>query len=208
MITLDVSADFDRLERSLLDMEKRQLPFAISQALTSTAFDVRKQLVDRTWPRSVDVRDARFINAALRVDKASKRILVAGVYDRLERDFLERQARGGIKTGRGHDVAIPTERVKARRGARGVPKSLRPRQVLDKPTGFVKAVRGKRVVFRRVGGKRNPKVEALYTLVPAARVRRSFPAYRDARDVVGRRIGKHFHTSFERAMRTARAKHR
>ncbi len=97
MLSLNVGSNIDQVAGWLTNVQRKQLPFATTGALTDTAFEVRKHVIEKTFPRDFDLRNQRFAAAALRVDKANKRKLRAAVYDRLGRENLETKARGGIK---------------------------------------------------------------------------------------------------------------
>ena len=113
MMSLNVGSNIGEVAGWLNGVQRKQLPFATAGALTSTAFDVRKHAVEKTFPRDFNLKNKRFAAATLRVEKASKRKLSAAVYDRLGREYLETQARGGIKKPiDGRNIAIPTQHIK------------------------------------------------------------------------------------------------
>jgi len=170
--------------------------------LTDTAFDVRKHVVEKTFPRDFDLRNKRFAGAALRVEKASKRKLRAAVYDRLGREYLEPQARGGIKRPTGQWLSIPTQHIK-RTAAGKIGKAKRPRNIVNKPNVFFRHQGPTPDIVRRPRGK-GKQIEVLYQLVPLARIPKRLRFYEDAAKVVQRRMVPNFKKSFERALRTAR----
>ena len=203
MLELDVSSDVDRLMRRMTAVERRQVPFALAGALTSLAFDIRKDAVERTGPESFDLRDPRFLRAAIVVDKASKHDLRARVYDRLESSDLLLHARGLPKYPHGKHVAVPTKHLLPKRRARGVPKAWRPKQVMRKPRVFEQRWKGHLYIWRRKTKKRYP-IEPLYLLVPRAQMRKRFPFHERARQIFRAELGQVFHRKFEHAMRTAK----
>ena len=87
MLSLNVGSNIDQVAGWLTNVPRKQLPFATAGALTSTAFDIRKHVIEKTFPRDFDLRNKRFAVATLRVEKANKRKLRAAVYDRLGRPF-------------------------------------------------------------------------------------------------------------------------
>lgn len=202
MVTLNIESNIKQFSRSLTQIERKQLPFATSKALNDTAFDVRKQIVNRTYPRDFTARNTRFISAALRVSKSTKAKLIASVFDRLGRDYLQRHTTGGIKQPRGRNLAIPAQ-VK-RRAQGGVTKANRPRQLLNKKKVFVTKTRsGQKVIMRRRTKKRTP-VEVLYVLEPSARIRKTFRFYEDGERVVATKFGPNFGKAWRRALATAK----
>ena len=94
-MNINLTTNASKVQKAIQGFSK-QMPFAMSQALNSTAFDIRRQIVDRTYPQSFKVKNKRFANAMFRVEKASKRKLSA-VFDRLGKDYMAMQAEGGDK---------------------------------------------------------------------------------------------------------------
>ena len=105
------------LKSNLAEVTKRiqsyrnQIPYATAQALNSTAFDIRKEIVTNTWPSSVNVRNSRFMNAALRILPAKKTSLTAVVFDMLKREYLARLDKSGTKIPMGNHLAVPARDV-------------------------------------------------------------------------------------------------
>ena len=128
--------------------------------------------------------------------------LRAAVYDRLGREYLETQARGGIKRPTGQWISIPTQHIT--RTAKGkVGKAKRPRNIVNKPNVFFRHQGPTPDIVRRPRGK-GKQLEVLYQLVPLARIPKRLRFYEDAAKVVQRRMVPNFKKSFERAVRTAR----
>ena len=96
------------------------------------------------------VRNPRFLDAALttRGNRATKRNLRVAIDDRLGRASLSLHAEGGEKRPRGNAIAVPSKAIVGRKGAGGVPKGLRPRNV---PNSFVKQSAHGPVLFQRTG---------------------------------------------------------
>ena len=74
-----VKTNLKVVDRNLLNMHRKQIPFATAGALTSTAFDVRKELVERTYQRAFNLRNSRFPAVVTNVKKANKQNLTATV---------------------------------------------------------------------------------------------------------------------------------
>ena len=174
-------------------MERQVTPTAIRNSLNDTAFDVKKSTVNEVFPRVFAVRDNRFAAAAFRVKKASRSNLRASVFDRLGRGNLREHINGGTRRARGRHVAVPTDPVKARRGARGVPKNLRPTAALAKPNTFVATVNGQKVIMQR---PKRGKPKVLYVLERRVRIKKRFPFEKNGRSIVRRRFPFHFDREF------------
>ena len=202
MMDLDVRAHVRGATRYLGFVHRRQIPFATSMALNDTAFQVRKRIVERTYPRAFNVRNRRFPDIAFRVRKASKRKLRASVYDRLGRASLGLHAEGGTKRPRGRHLAVPGSNVK--RTATGkVGKARQPRTVLSRGKAFkVRRGRGE-MIFERIGSK-GKKLKLLYVLTPSARNDKRFPFHKDAMSTATRAFPRNFDRALARAIATAR----
>ena len=110
MINFDISSDIDAAIRGVGDFFRRQIPFATSIAINNTIFDVRRDIIESTWPKSFTVRNQALPRRLFKVSKrATKSDLKALLSQDLDRRWVERQATGGTKTGSsGGRVAIPT----------------------------------------------------------------------------------------------------
>lgn len=214
----EVAARFSRAGRS-------QIPFAASRALNATAFDVRKEVVERTFPKSFTLRNKRFPSIATRVATASKARLIASVGDRTPggRDYLVTQAEGGTKRPRGRHLAVPEEQHIRRTAGGAVRRTDKPRRLLEDllspkdagrqgGRGNRKRSKPKPFIITDSHGlqwivRRQRKVEGLqflYAMPTDARIKKRFPFHEDALAVARRVFAGHFAREFERAMRTAR----
>lgn len=200
---LSLQSNIKEFTRGLTRVQKRQIPFATKNAITDTAFAVRKRIVERTWPRSVEARNKRFAGTAFRVEKASKSKLQARVFDRLGREALSRQALGQIRRARrSAHLAIPTGNVKRTRSGkirkRDLPASLR-----NNPKAFTVRARGREMILERATKRRYP-LRPLYGLKSSARVPKSFPFHEDAKDTSLRAFPNFMRRRLAHALRTAR----
>ena len=208
VVSLSIRDNIAQVQKRLTAIERRQIPFAASQAINDTVKDIRKRIVEVTAPRAFTLRNRRFISSQLRMEFATKRRLVGAVFDAKGRGQLELHARGGIKRPRGRHLAIPTEDVKAKRTGSGrIPKRLTPRTVLNKAgrrRAFVVTFRsGQEAIVRRIGKGRQP-LEVLHLLERRARIPRSFRFFEDAKKVTKARFKRHFERRLRQALRTAR----
>lgn len=200
MITINLTATVDRLMSRVEDIQRRQLPFAISRALTDTAFAVRSHIVETTGPRDFTLRNKRFLGVALRVQAARKDNLQAIVYDRLGREYLTTQAIGGQKIPRRGRIAVPQGQARAKRGTGGVPKRLRP----GAPGVFkLKAKDGTEILAKRTG-RRGRQIETLFTLARQARIPKRFRVVEDASVVAQKVFGEALDRRFTAAIASAR----
>ena len=199
---INLTSNVNDVMRRMTDVQKRQVPFALSKALNDTAFEIRTEIVQRTYPRAFTVRNSRFISAVLRVATASKANLIASVFDQLGRDYLERHTQGGVKTPRGSNLAIPTDQVTRNAGG-SVRAAQQPRNVLGKRGAFKLQSNGNTYIAQRQGKARYP-LRVLYLLEPRATIAKTFAFYEDARRVVTERLADAWSKAWARAIKTAR----
>ena len=207
---VNLSSNYKQLERRLNKVQRKQLPFAFANTLNDTAFQVRKQIVGPTYDRAFEVRDKRFASQSFRVVKAKKRNLTAIVKQVPPkgatgvRGNLHMHAKGGIKSARAGNLAIPSDRVKNRRRSRGVPKSLEPRELLNQPRSFVAEMKsGKRGIFKRRGKKRLP-IDLMYSFEKSVVITKRYLFFEDGSMIVRRNLSRNFNKQFARAMKTSR----
>jgi hypothetical protein len=173
-----------------------QVPFALSLALNDAAKDTRSKLIGETWPRSVVVRNRSFMRAALRTVFASKTNLRVGIFDSLGRGSLALHDKGGVKRARGQ-LAIPSKRVQARRGGKGVPANLRPRNLARK-------VVKNGLIFQAQGRGKNSKLVLMYALRAQAKLRADVPFSADFRRFMLQEVERKFPIAMMKAMSTRR----
>ena len=194
------------VDRFLLNLHRDQIPFATAGALTSTAFDVRKELVEKTYPSSFKLRNRRFPGLVTNVKKAHKRDLVATVGNiRGEaKEYLVRHAEGGTKQPQGRHLSVPGAGVK-RTASGAIPKGRRPRNLLKTKKAFLTTIRGTPVIAERKG-KLNYPFEIKYVLTPKAVIKKSLPFFKTAEKIVAQRFDRNFSKAFAFATRTARGR--
>ncbi len=171
-----------------------QVPFALATAMNYSADVTRNLLIKSTWPAHVHARNASFIGASLTTKdaRASKLSLSVEIYDKLDRGNLQKQAKGGTRTPKGRNLAIPVSTIK--RGARGVPSRLRPRNLPN-------AIKIKGNLFVRDGRGR---LKLVYALKRATKIPKRVPFYEDFAASMQRELTRTIPLAVARAMSTAR----
>lgn len=200
---INMKSNISAVSKAVDAFGKNQMPFATSQALNSTAFAVRKEIVERTYPRSFTQRNKRFASTMFRVGKANKRRLIASVFDRLGRDYMVDQAEGGIKKPRGSNIAIPTQHIK-RLASGKVSKARQPRNLLNGKAYKTKLKSGQEVIAQQTGRGANKKQKVLYILEQQATIPKRFRFYEDGQRIAQRDFTKNFAKAFRDAKRTAK----
>jgi hypothetical protein len=226
-ITLDIQSELPKAIR-WTDTMTKQLPFAISQALNSTAFDVRTALGGAT--RQYFDRPNRFTQTAFLYTRSTKRNLEATVYanDQQGRDrarYLRFGIAGGTRPQKGFErkflaEVASTARVPA--GAQLLPTSLVKRDASGNVSlstikriqkGLNGNARGGFFIGTPRGGERPPGIyrrsrERLFPYFIATSQRATyqprFPMAEIGHKVVQRRFGVYLRSSLERAVAGAR----
>ena len=226
-ITLDIKSELPKAIR-WTDTMTKQLPFAISQALNSTAFDARTALGGAT--RQYFDRPNKFTQSAFLYSKSTKRNLEATVYanDQKGRDrarYLRFGIAGGTRPQKGFErkflaEVIGTQRIPS--GAQLVPTALVKRDgsggvslatIKRIQKGLTGNARGGFFIGTPKGGNRPAGIyrrsrEQLFPYFIAteqkARYQRRFPIDQIGAKVINRRFSTYLASSLERALASAR----
>ena len=199
MVRLDL-ADFERTASNVGALQD-QVAYAVSQSLNDGLFAARNYAISSTWPKGVSVRDPNFLRNALRVERADKRTLSGAVTTEGtragNRAHLALHETGGVKRPAKSRIAVPSQAVKARRGARGIPRNLRPANV-------AKSFRRGDVIYQVTGRKGNRKLRLLYTLKTAVPIKATVPWHTDFDATMRREVTRAFPGRIRAAMATRR----
>ena len=223
MVTFRVDG-LDRLLKKL-DGFERQIPFAMAVALNKAA-DVAREELPQVWAQHITARNPNFLKAALttRGRRATKANLRVELYDQHGRGNLGLHGLGGAAHGHGA-LAIPTTSsgISKRRGAKGVPKGMQPRNlansfaktgksgdvVIYQKTGkYQKATKAAHRKAARTGeprpkGTDNRHLRLEYVTKSTNRVRADVPFHAEFARIMRREIPKQFSTAIKAAMKTS-----
>jgi len=178
------------------DALKKQLPFALSKALNSTAERIRES----TLKGASDVLTLRGnwwkprTKYGFNVKPSTKTRLVADIYTKA--DWMVMQEEGGIKSAKGM-IAIPTVDVK-RNKKDIITKGNRPRAV--KGAFKVTSKNGNEFIAKRVRGK----LVVLYWLEMKATIKGVYQFHDIAHKTFNEFMSKDLGDAIEYAMRTAK----
>lgn len=198
-----IDTDIDACQRDLVDFFRDQVPFAMSRAINSTAFAVRQEIVDHTWPNAFEVRNRALPKIAFKVDKkATKADLDANVGQAIDRDWIERQSDGGTKAPRGRHLAIPVDAEKKRTASGAIRKPLKPSNLKRKY--FREGSGGKLLLFTVKGRGKNSTSELAYVLQGSAQIAPIFHFYRDAERKAVTVFSDFFDVEFTKAIQSSR----
>jgi len=199
---------FDKLERKMNDLQKKQLPFAMAKALTVTASDA-KRAVDVQIPRKLD-RPTPFTRRAIGIKRASKRILQSEVFVKdIQAEYLKYAIEGGTRRPTGKALATPGSKVKLNKygnmpGARGKAGKLlgnNKKYFSGKPKGMADAPAG---IWQRMGKGGRKKLRLIVAYEKQIEYKKRLPFYKIVNGVVQHNFRKNFNDAFADAVRTAR----
>ena len=200
MIRFDLR-DFQRVAKNL-DAYADQIPFALAQAMNDGLKAAREEIIQKTWPEHVQVRNSRFMSVALRREFANKRTLRVALYDNLGRGNLLLHETGGSRKPLGTAMAVPNKaNLQPRRRAGGVPKGLRPKAL---PNSFKKQGKfGTEVIYQRT--KKGP-LKLMYSLERSTPVKAEVPFHADFERVMRLEVARAFGPRLKAAMASRRKK--
>jgi len=201
---INLKTNYQQMFKRLNKIQRKQLPFAYSKTINDTIKAIRKRIVFKTHPKAFDVKNKNFAKAAYRMAFSNKRKLVGAVFDRLEKEYLVLQAKGGIKHKQGRYLAVPTRERRPIKSKRTY-ESVKPKALLKKPKHFVNRVRsGQLMILKRKTKKRRP-LQGLYILHETnAVIDKVFKFYEDAEKVAKQQFDRRFKVNFSRALKSAR----
>jgi hypothetical protein len=184
----------------------KQIDFGTALGLTNTAKE-GQQAVMKSLGDTFTLRGQWFQQSnkyGIKVKMATKTDLTAEV--RTAADWLELHETGGVKTGNGHRLAVPTENV--RRNKRLIiQKGQRPGALRGKRTFVLQTKHGAVLFQRKFKGKRSVIV-ALYNLEPKVTIKKQSTFYAPIDEVVKRRLGPNIDAGIAKALATMGSKGR
>ncbi|WP_020594111.1 hypothetical protein [Kiloniella laminariae] len=218
MFDLSLQDNIPTIIDKLTDLEKTQLPFALSAALNDTAFEARKAVVDHVG----DVFTIRGEwSGGFRVEKATKSNPVAGLGSL--HDSLALHSEGGtLRAKSSSGRFVPT--LAARQGgvfSGKIQKGLKPRALMRKISSARKPKKrgkgradpkpfllnnlpgGGSGIFIRSGASRLPIVR-LFSIKDEVKIDRKFNFEAVAERVAATRLRENFISRLDRALTTAK----
>lgn len=198
---VSVKSDLKKLTKHLNNVQKKQIPYAASQALTDTAFDARKALrVQAT--KKLD-RPTKFTINAFQVDKATKRDLRAAVYvHKLRWSYLKYQILGGSREVSGKGTGVPFSQKLNKFG--NIPG--RKKGLVKKKRQFVATIKGITGVWERTGGKRNPGIKLVTAFEKKVSYKKRFEFKKIVHGIAKSKFPKHFDKRLTVALKNMRKK--
>lgn len=196
MMELNIKSNVKSFTRYLSTVQRKQVPFALARALTWTAQDCQKAIQD-SIPKRFTVTKKWWLKqqpTGIKIKPAKKDKLWAVVYT--EAYFAKLQEDGGIKTPfRAKKLQVPTDKVpKSRKKAGGAAVML----------GQKKVFSNRRGVFRKVGRKKERRVELLFWKTRSAVITARFGFKAMAYKTAAKVFDENFRRSLAKALKSAR----
>lgn len=143
-MTFSVSIDLEPIRKQLNNLERKQIPFATSQALNDVAYGAVQE-VKRQAPTKLD-RPTPYTLKGFRYRKSTKRDLVSSVFiDSNRYKYLRYQIEGGTRNNSGKGTAVPVNIKLNKYG--NIPG--RRKGIIKKKSQFIGNVRGKPAIWER-----------------------------------------------------------
>ncbi len=209
-VHISVKADTKKLTKYLLNAHRKQIPFATSNALNQTAFDVRTSL-QRLLPRFID-RPTKATTKSVQVQKSTKHTLTATVgfvgkgfrttkWPTSPAVIMDKHITGGTRKPNKRALAVPVGLKTNQYG--NIPRNKITKLLADKTKYFSGVPKG-----RTNAGIYERKKKGLKMLVawePKASYQGGrFPFNKIATNTVSRRYKKRFDDALNYAIRTAK----
>lgn len=197
MIQFSVKSDIDAAIRQVEAKFRNQVPFATAKALTRTAQDVQRAIVDQL-PTVFD-RPTPFTMRGVGITYATKATLTSRVFLRdIQREYLQLQVTGGTRSPKKVALVVPSGIDLNAYG--NLPRN-KVKSLLARKDVFSGRVRGVGGIWQRTA---NGGLKLLIAYEPKATYRRRFPFGAIARETIERRILPNFRAALAQAIGTAR----
>ena len=184
--------------RALNEIQRKQLPFAIANALTQTAKKAQRDLSKAT-AKYFD-RPTPFTKKAFGITPATKRHHQADVHIKpIQWTYMFYEVEGGVRTPKHTAIPVPTNNLTDRNRYGGM-RRRKVDQLLRHPDVFSGTVKGIGGIWMRTGGT----VRLLVAWEKQTTYRPRFPFTKIARASVRKNYPRIFRRSLNRALKTAK----
>ena len=174
-----------------------QIPYAASRTLNDAVRAARQVLVQSTWPSSVTVRNASFMNSQLQMVFSNKSNLTVEINnEKRPRAHLKLHADGGKKVGKGR-LAVPPPGTKV--SGRGLRPSQRPRAIVASTPA-----RALRITNRGIFVGKGGRLWLKFSLLQSATQPKDVPFHEDFEHTVRETVRTGFPTWLATAMGSRR----
>lgn len=194
---LRIDFDSHRFKTWLSDLEKKQIPYAISGALNGVAFRAQRA-IRANLKKKYTLRN-KYTEKSIRVEKAKKNNLQSIVGT--EADYLLEHETGGIfKNKKSRNYSVPQQVRRTKRGI--VSKSKYPSRLKSKNIRLTNAKNRKGKILLQFQKGKKPIV--LWAFEPQKKIKKTLFFQETAEKIGTKYMPIEFQKSFEYAMRTAK----
>jgi hypothetical protein len=195
---VSVKSNIDEVTKWTTNVQKKQIPFATSNAINKTLFQLRKEMMKQTV-KKLD-RPTPFTQKGFLVQMAKKTNLRGMLFVKEEVEkYLKYQINGGVRST-GKQIPVPyidNARLNKYGNVMGKRSGL-----IKKDTQFFGTIKGVNGIWERQ--KQDNRLKLIYALTRTASYEPKFPFYVIADKFVAANFDKNFAEKFAHALRTAK----
>jgi len=195
-VSIDIKTNAKELEKKLGMFQKKHMPEIVSDSINEVGVKsvnaMRAQLL-----KKLD-KPTKFTYTGVKLFKAKARDLSALVFiPDIQAKYLEKQFEGGLRLPEKNKIPVPVDKAKI--NAFGNIKGKRT-GLIKRNTEFMGNVKGIDGVWRRVGGKRNPRLKLIVALESSVFYRKRIEFYKTVKGVVQNNMDKILNKNLKRVV--------
>ena len=195
-VSIDIKTNAKELEKKLGMFQKKHMPEIVSDSINEVGVKsvnaMRAQLL-----KKLD-KPTKFTYTGVKLFKAKARDLSALIFiPDIQAKYLEKQFEGGLRLPEKNKIPVPVDKAKI--NAFGNIKGKRT-GLIKRNTEFMGNVKGIDGVWRRVGGKRNPRLKLIVALESSVFYRKRIEFYKTVRGVVQKNMDKILNKNLKRVV--------
>ena len=193
-VSINIKTNAKELEKKLGMFQKKHMPEIVSDSINEVGVKsvnaMRAQLL-----KKLD-KPTKFTYTGVKLFKAKARDLSALVFiPDIQAKYLEKQFEGGLRLPEKNKIPVPVDKAKI--NAFGNIKGKRT-GLIKRNTEFMGNVKGIDGVWRRVGGKRNPRLKLIVALESSVFYRKRIEFYKTVKGVVQKNMDKILNKNLKR----------
>ena len=196
-VSIDIKTNAKQLEKKLGMFQKKHMPEIVSDSINEVGVKSVNAMRSQLY-KKLD-RPTKFTFTGVKLFKAKPRDLAALVFiPDIQAKYLEKQFEGGMRLPEKNKIPVPVD--KAKLNAFGNIKGKRT-GLIKRNTEFMGNVKGIDGVWRRVGGKRNPKLKLIVAFENSVFYRKRIEFYKTVKGVVQKNMDKILNKNLKRVVR-------
>ena len=200
---ININHDGEKLEKSLDDIVKSQLPFATSHAMNKSLTVARQAVIDYMDQGGIEGGAHRWTRQGMKMYWTKKRDHSGSIVFKRDRAYMQELLHGGTKTARNKRIPEPINAPLTKEG--NFRRNWQQRAMNQKNTYLGKSKAGNQTLFRRPRGKKGSPV-ALVSYDRATRPQRA--TFERAPDKAIQAFDRHFPGQFSDSLQRAIANRR